>query len=263
MSTPGYRFLASPRWLGIIAGGIVAMALCAFLAQWQYGRYEERAAANDRVTAAADSQPRALSEVLPPGSGLAEDDQWTLVTATGTFDAANQIFLRGRTVDGNTGWEVVVPLVLPDGRAVLVDRGWVPQGDKGATHPPDVAPVPSGEVTVDGRIRPPETAIGEIAELNGALQTRRLNPELIGGALPYPVLAGYMTPDEPEEGFKAIPVPEQRSWQNFAYAYQWWLFAALIPIGLVILARKEKRGDSKEALSGDRVDGGEPVRSGV
>lgn len=263
MSTPGYRFLASPRWIGIIAGGIAAMALCAFLADWQYGRYEERAAANERVAAAEDSEPRAVNEVLPAGAELAEDDEWTRASATGTFDAANQIFLRGRTVDGNTGWEVVVPLVLSDGTAVLVDRGWVPQGDKGATQPPDVAPVPSGEVTVTGRIRPSETAMGDIAELNGALQTRRLSPSLISEALPYPVLAGYMTPDEPEDGFKAIPVPEERSWQNFAYAYQWWLFAGLIPIGLVILARKEKRGDSKEALFGDRVDGEEPVASGV
>ena len=158
MSTPGYRFLASPRWIGIIVGGIAAMALCAFLADWQYGRYEERAAANDRVAAAQDSEPRALNEVLPAGGELAEDDEWTRASATGTYDAANQIFLRGRTVDGNTGWEVVVPLVLSDGTAVLVDRGWVPQGDQGATQPPDVAPVPSGEVTVTGRIRPPETA---------------------------------------------------------------------------------------------------------
>ena len=39
-----------------------------------------------------------------------------------------EILVRGRTVEGTVGFEVLTPLVLADGTAVLVDRGWVRAG---------------------------------------------------------------------------------------------------------------------------------------
>ncbi|GLZ76044.1 SURF1-like protein [Actinorhabdospora filicis] len=261
MSSTGYRFLATPRWLGIIVGGIAAVILCAFLAQWQYGRYEERAEANDRVAHGAEAAPRPLTEVMP-GGRLAKDDQWTHATATGSYDPAKQVFLRGRTVNGSTGWEVVVPFTLTDGTVVLVDRGWVEPAD--GMKPPTVPAPPSGTVTLTGRVRPAETAVGEVAVKDGVLQGRRVNPEQIAAQVALPLLTGgYLTPDEPDQGFTGLPVPQERSWQNFAYAYQWWLFAGLIPIGLVILARKEARGDKRTARIGDRADEDESVPSAV
>lgn len=40
-----------------------------------------------------------------------------------------------------------------------------------------------------------------------------------------------------------------------AYAVQWWLFAAGVPVGWVILARRDKR-DREEAAAKDARDGG-------
>lgn len=261
VSSPGYRVLATPRWLGIFAGGVLAIFLCAFLAQWQFGRYEERAAANDRVANGAEAAPRPLGEVMP-GGRLAEDDQWTHATATGTFDASKQVYLRGRVIEGSTGWEIVVPFVLTDGTVVLVDRGWVEPAE--GMKPPTVPAPPSGTVTLTGRVRPAETAQGEVGMKDGVLQGRRVNPEQIATQVSYPLMTGgYLTPDEPEEGFAALPVPEERSWQNYAYAYQWWLFAGLIPIGLVILARREARGEKRTARIGDRLEEDDSVPSAV
>ena len=48
------------------------------------------------------------------------------VTVTGRYDPAHEILARVRTLHDNVGFEVITPLVLADGTAVLVDRGWIP-----------------------------------------------------------------------------------------------------------------------------------------
>ena len=47
--------------------------------------------------------------------------------------------MRNRSYEGELGYEVVTPLVPPSGPAVLVVRGWVPNG-AAATDAPDVPP---------------------------------------------------------------------------------------------------------------------------
>ena len=39
------------------------------------------------------------------------------------------MLLRNRVRDGEGGYDVLTPLVLDDGTAVVVDRGWVPRND--------------------------------------------------------------------------------------------------------------------------------------
>ncbi len=50
------------------------------------------------------------------------------VAAEGVFDAARQILIDNKIDEGRAGYHVVTPLVLRDGRAVLVDRGWIAAG---------------------------------------------------------------------------------------------------------------------------------------
>src|SRR4051812_18323105 len=104
------------------------------LGNWQLHRYQQRHATNQRIDAADKVAPAPLTAVLPPAGGAAgsagaappADRAWTGVTATGEYDPDHVILIRSRTVDGKVGFEVVTPLRLADGTAVLVDRGWVP-----------------------------------------------------------------------------------------------------------------------------------------
>src|ERR671921_1462337 len=107
----------------------------------------------------ASAAPVPLTSLLgrPAAPGTAgpapgEDLAWTKVTVTGRYDPAHEIQARGRTVDGSVGFEIVTPLVLPDGTAVLVDRGWVPPAEGGAIAAPVASPPPTGTVTVVGQI---------------------------------------------------------------------------------------------------------------
>jgi cytochrome oxidase assembly protein ShyY1 len=230
----------SLRWLGLIALAGVLIAACIYLGDWQHQRYEQRAAINERIAAAeADDSPAPVETLLTVDTQPDDGTVWTKVRATGTFDTEGQILIRARSVNSQAGYEVVTPLLLADGTAVLVDRGWIPSSPSGATELPDVPAAPDGEVEITGRVRASESRIADINEVDGARQARSVNVDQIADDLDYPVLGGYITDDDPAAGFTEIPVVEQRSWQNFAYAYQWWLFALLIPVGLVMIARRE------------------------
>ncbi|WP_308121344.1 SURF1 family cytochrome oxidase biogenesis protein [Paractinoplanes bogorensis] len=255
-----YRFLLSPRWLAAAALAVAAAVVMVMLGNWQLRRYEERTAINDRIDAADSVAAVPLTSKLSrpttpgaagesPGKALA----WTKVTVSGRYDPAHEIQARGRTVDGDVGFEIVTPLVLDDGSAVLVDRGWVPAPEGGATAAPVVPPAPTGPVTVVGQIHLSESRPAPIEHRNGRLDTRRISLSKLAPEMPYPVYGAYvlLTEQTPaaDAAFTQIPIDHEDSWQNGGYAVQWWLFAAMALGAYVYYARKEARGESGETRS--------------
>ena len=265
-----YRFLLTPRWLGMLAVVLVAAAGMVQLGNWQLGRYQERTAANDRIDAAEKLPPAALAEVLPAppdgagsvGQAPPKERAWTRVTATGRYDSGNVVLVRGRTVTGRVGFEVVMPLVLDDGSAVLIDRGWIPQPPGDATAQPTVPPAPTGQVTVVGRIHLSESA-DRISRRDGRIETRRIAVPQLAGQLPYPVYGAYLLLDEQtppaDPAFTAIPIGHENNWQNGGYVLQWWIFAGMAPIGFAWLAHREAR--DRRAAGAGRATESAPVPS--
>lgn len=246
-----YKFLATPRWLGLTAAGAVVMIVCALLSQWQWDRAEQRAEANDRIEAATD--PADLDTVLPAGAELDEESRWTLVEATGTYDPAGEIVLRAQTNNGANGYEIVTPLILADGTALLVDRGFVAAETSGGL--PEYPPAPSGEVTVTGRVFESEPAGGSVTREDGRIEARRLDLDRLGGELDYGLRGAWIALTEPDEGLQALEAPSFRAWQNYSYAVQWALFAALVPVGWTVLVRRELRGASEGEVIPSRRTG--------
>ncbi|HEX5542828.1 MAG TPA: SURF1 family protein [Micromonospora sp.] len=249
-----YRFLLTPRWLGILALTLVAAAVMVMLGNWQLSRYQERSAINERIDAAVQAPPAPLAGVLPGAGdspGVAGppppvESEWTRVTATGRYDTDNVVLVRGRTLNGRVGFEVLTPLVLADGSAVLVDRGWVPAAPGGAAAHPEVPEAPSEEVTVVGQLRLPERANAQVSRRDGRIETRRIGVPRLARELPYPIYGGYLLLNEQNPAadpvFSAIPVGYQNNWQNAAYVVQWWLFALMAPIGFGWVVRREAHG---------------------
>ena len=232
-----FKFLATPGWLALSAAGVVVMIVCALLSQWQWGRAEQRAEANARIEAATD--PADLDRVLPAGAELDESALWTLVEATGTFDADSEIVLRTRTNNSQNGYEIVTPLILSDGTALLVDRGFVASETAGGL--PEYPHAPSGEVTVVGRVFESEPAGGTVTREDGHLEARRLDLGRLGEELDYELRGAWIGLTEPEEGLRALETPSFRAWQNYSYAVQWALFAVMVPVGWTVLVRRELR----------------------
>lgn len=247
-----YRFLLTPRWLGALALTLVAAAIMGLLADWQLARYHDRTAINERIDAGQRMDPVPLPEAVAAPTGNAgtvgpaptTERTWTKVNATGRYDTANVILVRGRSLDRAVGFEVLTPLVLTDGTAVLVNRGWVPPAPGGdATAQPAVPAAPAGTVTVTGRIRPGEGGSLPVTRRDGKLETRRVSLPQLAGELPYPVYGGYVLLDQQtptaDPTFKAIPVGYTNNWQNYGYVVQWWIFAGMTLLGFGYFARRE------------------------
>lgn len=259
-----YRFLATPRWLGYAALTVAAAVVMVLLGFWQLDRYHQRADINARIDAGTSATPVPLTDLVGPPSGgpgtvgpaPAGNSEWTRVTVAGRYDSSHEILVRGRTVEGAVGFEVLTPLVLGDGTAVLIDRGWVPPADAGALTAPQVPAPPGGGVTVAGRLRPPESRGERPQQVNGHTEIRRIAPSAIASTLPYPIFDAYVTSDQPAAGLTAVPADKQNALQNAGYVLQWWLFAALAVFGFGYLARKEAAGPEPADLLADEVDGG-------
>jgi cytochrome oxidase assembly protein ShyY1 len=240
-----YGFLRSPRWIGLGLLMTLLAAIMVGLGFWQLDRYHQRSAINDRIDAGSSATPVPLSSVLPTvGVAPSASSVWTRVTATGTYDPSHQILARARTVGENVGFEVITPLVLGSGEAVLVDRGWIPPSGS-ATSAPAVPPAPSGPVTVTGRLHAPESRASAPEPFDGGLAVRRISPAALAPSMPYQLYGGYVTMDTQvppaDPAFVQIPADHENAAMNAGYVVQWWAFAALTLAGYVYLVRREAR----------------------
>lgn len=261
-----YRFLLTPRWLGGAAFTVAAAIVMVLLGNWQLSRYHERSAINARIDAAAVAAPVDVTSVLPrpttartAAAGPGESAAWTRVTATGRYDSSHEILVRGRTVGGRVGFEIVTPLLLDDGSALLVDRGWVPPAEGGAIATPVIPSTPAGVVTVVGRIHLSESRPSALSRRDGRIDTRRVAVPTLARELPYPVYGAYvlLTEQNPAADplFVPIEIDHRNAWLNGGYAAQWWLFAGMAIVGFGWQARREAHGDPApaDAPTTDRV----------
>jgi len=254
-----YRFLLSRRWLGLLAGALAAAALCLALGDWQLHRLAHRHARNDLIHRNLDRAPVAPEQLLRVGTEPADSLQWRGVRAHGRWDTSHQLLVRLRPFEGDVGFYVLTPLVTEDGRALLVNRGWVPAGAGGATVP-DVPRPPTADVTVTGRLRPSEDPPKGAAPPPG--QVTRIDVPGLARDLPYPVYGGFveLTKQEPPVSRAAaapqlIPPPEPSEGPHLAYAVQWALFACMALGGFVVLARREA-ADLRSGRPGGTGSGG-------
>lgn len=132
---------------------IVAIAIFVAAGEWQRGRMEQKQALRSQFDSAYQASP----VPLPAASEDWSVWRYRAVVATGVFDAQRQILLDNKVHRGRIGFHVVTPLLLNDGRAVLIDRGFVAGTGTRAALPS--APPPIGIVTVHGRVNIPPPAI--------------------------------------------------------------------------------------------------------
>lgn len=242
-----YGFLRRPRWIVLTALTLVAMVVMVNLSLWQLHRLDQRKAANRAVADNAALPPVGIDEALPPGATLDDigDAQWRTVSVTGTWDVTHQVLVNDRSFQGFPGLHVVTPLVLADGRALLVNRGWVPASTSVQT-PPTAPDPPAGTVTVLGRIRPTQTRgwLGPKDKPTGTLaRVARVDVARIGAQVPYPLVPAYAELLASDDGTlpRPLPLPELDEGPHLSYAGQWLLFTILAGVGWVSMVRRQAR----------------------
>lgn len=235
---------------GVVAAVLVLTmaAVCVRLGFWQLDRLEQRRARNAAVRAAQAQPPVALdAATFAAASADAESWAWRPVEAAGTFHHAGDLLLRGRGREGRPGVHVASPLVLADGRVVMVDRGWVPAPDAATANARAFRT--TGPVRVAGVLRPmevsPDGGLPAEGRADGDSTWRRIDLGAARARSPGAVLPLYLqrlpaSADSPSPPL-AEPLPELSQGNHLSYAVQWFSFAVIGVVGLVILIRKRKR----------------------
>ena len=236
------RFLLKPRWIALGLFAVVMTSLCVRLGYWQLDRLAGRRYYNALFARGMAAAPAPVEGLVDANAGSGVSLLYRQAEATGSYDTAHEVILYGRSHDEQPGNHVLTPLRLPDGRAVLVDRGWVPFDMN--TPPLTGAEPPTGTVTVTGLLAPNEP--GGSPQTQATTTFTVVDLTQIGRQLPYPLLPFYLqlrqqTP--PQGGALPIPppVPTLDEGPHLGYALQWFSFASIAGLGFLLLVAREVR----------------------
>jgi surfeit locus 1 family protein len=208
---------------------VVALACASLTARfgvWQLSR------AHAKTALAALVAERSTLPPMPAGDlardPAAAEQQWQRhIELTGEWVTAHTVFLMNRTMDERSGFYVMTPLRLPDGSAVIVQRGWIPRNDADPLKVPAVV-MRGGPVRVFGHAAPWPSHWIDIG--HGVDGPVRQNLELAafttesGLALRPLTVVEDTTPENSQDGMR-------RDWPsgnggvsvatNYGYAVQW------------------------------------------
>lgn len=108
------------------------MVLLLSLGFWQLDRANQKRS----LLNAYGERPEDAAVQLQAGFVPNADWRYRRAEVAGRYDPAHQFLLDNRVYQGRVGYQVLTPLRLADGEhAVLINRGWVPQGATRADLP--------------------------------------------------------------------------------------------------------------------------------
>ncbi len=218
--------------------GLLLLALLvalgtARLGVWQLDRAAEKTALQRAIDERA-ALPPLEAAAWPADAAGAEAAAERRAVLRGHWQAGYSVALDNRPMAGRVGFYIAMPLVLADGRAVLVQRGWIPRDLQERTR---LAPfdTPDAEVEVQGRIAPRLPRLYALAgEDSGPI---RQNLDLAdaareSGLALWPWV--LIQDGDAADGLKRDwPAPATGVDKHHGYAFQWFALSALT-IGLYV-----------------------------
>jgi surfeit locus 1 family protein len=217
-------------WPSVMAATMLAVLLG--LGTWQVQRLHWKRGLLAQI---------AHAEAAPAVPMPAEPEPFAKVQLTGRLRddlaASYGAEVRDTSTGPLLGTRLIVPLERDESDTVLVDRGWVPE-----SRPRAIAK-PNGEVTLEGYVRPGDTAGLFSATDNPATrQFYTLDPAAIGAALglrrvaPFILVAmGTAPPERYPDPARHLPQPPNN---HLSYAITWYGLAVALVVIFVLWARK-------------------------
>lgn len=240
-----------PNWL-LLPGLVLSIVVLVGLGWWQWSRHLDAQAVEERYDERL-ALPAQRIESASDASGV--DLDFRRVTLVGTWDAEHAMTIVSRVRASRLGEEMVEPLVLADGTAVLVNRGWYPLEERDATR---AALLADSTASLDGLAR---LEVGR-GRLNSNGDWSGFDVDAMASTLPYEVASwGVIAGSENSNATGANGPYPLTGWERFAntiphvqYALTWWGLAAAFVAMVVVRARArassntESRSDPSAAL---------------
>lgn len=228
---------------------VLAMCgVCVRLGFWQLDRLEQRKARNAALEAAR--RLPALVYDSATAAAIERDPARFLnrrLRAAGAYDASGEVVLRARAHAGAPGVHLVTPLVVPGvSEALLVNRGWAPSADAATIEARRFAEPGPRVVTGILQAIPRHTRNGgEPAGPAGARTYFRLDVDVLR-TQPRPIVPLYLQqlagPDSSVPGRPVrVPLPPPGNGPHLSYAFQWFSFATIGVVGLIVVFLRRRR----------------------
>lgn len=193
---------------------------------------------------------QSLQQAVSPLAALSGDWSEHLyreVEVQGEYDNAHQFLLDNQMQGQQAGYAVITPLILADGRTVLVNRGWLPRSASREQLP--VVEVAEQVRMIRGRINLPGKAfgLGEMSYEQGwPLRLQYLDYPAIGQRLerqvePFVLMLGTGQADGYVRNWQ--PVVDGPG-KNYSYMGQWLAMATAVLFLYIVL--NVKRRESHE-----------------
>lgn len=196
--------------------GLLGAAILMSLGKWQLDRLAWKQDILSQIDARIGDAPAALPDTPNP-----ETDKYMPVTVTGTFEPRGLRVLASRKIIG-PGHRILTVFDV-DGRQIMVDRGFMKEGDV-------PGPFPGGPVTVVGNLHWPDeiSKFTPEPDIQGGLWFAREVPAMAATLNTEPVLvvARTITPADPA----ISPWPVDSSGipnDHLSYAITWFSLAAI------------------------------------
>ncbi len=227
------------RDLSFVILGTIVAAVCIRLGIWQLDRLAERRTFNAQLKSRAETAPIDFSR-LPSDTGEA---RYRRVRITGTYDFDNQVVLTSRSRQGSPGVNIITPVRIP-GRdtAVLVNRGWIysPDGMSADLSQWPELPMLEGDAYVQNY----QARDGEPKSPRNPRAYRWMDRSALSQDFPYPIAPYYLvligeSRNPPANIPPRVPVPPLDEGSHQSYAFQWFSFAAVSIIGMVLFLRRK------------------------
>ena len=212
--------------------GVVGCAFLIGLGVWQLQRLQWKTAILTEIATRLEAAPGPL-----PESPSAEADRYLRVRLSGEIEPG-EIHVYTSAPPRGVGYRVIVPVALPDGRTILLDRGFVPIGEKDG-------PRRLGPVTVEGSLDwPRETDRFTAApDLRKNIWFARDVPAMAAALGTSPVLVVTAASDDPGAP-QPLPVTVNIPNDHLGYAITWFGLAAVwAGMTLYLLWRIKRRTD--------------------
>lgn len=239
---------------GLLATFIVLLGVVVLcnLGIWQWDRHIQREVLNSKIEARMREPALTLD-------GSAVDPQaldYRQVELRGVYDPTQEILLRNRSYEEETGFDVITPLrITGSDKVVLVDRGWIPLTES-LPESRKAFQVP-GEVQIHGvaRMTQPYTDGSGPADPPLSAERPRLDAwfrvdiDRIQQQIKEPLLPVFVELQPIPGAQPQLPIPSKTEslglGPHLGYAFQWFGFALVLLVGYVILMYRKHLAPTK------------------
>ena len=128
---------------------VIIFAILFSFGTWQVKRLFWKEALIERYTTQSQSNP-----IKNPSKLDSSINEFKSVEFTGSFLHKNEIYITGKTYEGNAGFHVITPFELNNNKIILINRGWVSEGYRNPEK--RKFSLVEGQILIKGIIRYPQ-----------------------------------------------------------------------------------------------------------